>query len=159
MKQRIPRWLKTSMIALFSAIIGAIGTSYINFTQQNRAVVETDFGILKNSSTELFQLLDAYSKRARLGEKVDDATATRFRLTLLKLYNEADSITKREPRVQPEFTAYAQSLIILRDAAADLHGPLDAKKFVEATSDYFEAEAKFTRKVSDLQRNYLKSLY
>jgi hypothetical protein len=144
---------------LAGIVIGVFTNSYVGFIEHNRTVIEDQFGAYKDTSSELLQLLDSYSTRARTGAKVDEETQKHFRQALLKVYSQAEAIEKREPRVHDEFADYAKSLLGLRDAASDFSGPLDARKFVEATSDYLHARSRFESKVTNLQRSYLQSLF
>lgn len=157
--EKIKPYISTAVSVIFGVIIGAFGNSYVGFIEHNRTVIEDQFGSFRDTSSELLQLLDGYSVRARTGAKIDEETQKKFREALLKAYDQAESIAKREPRVHDEFADYARSLLELRDAANDFTGPLDARKFVEATSDYLHANSKFESKIVNLQTSYLKTLF
>jgi hypothetical protein len=165
-KKKSPSFLQRSFGIIWLVVVGVassgltlVASSYVNFINHNRAVIEADYSDLKKSASAFFQLLDSYSLRARTGAEVDDQTRAQFRATALRLYNEAANIAKREPRVKTEFTNYAERLLALQQIANEFKGPTDAKKFVEATSEYLNAEERFTHKVSGLQRSFIKSIY
>jgi len=84
--------------AVITAVLTIWGGSYVNFLQQNRAVIENDFTLFKASSAEMLQALGAYTERARTGAPIDSESRQRFRNGLLKLHSEAEAIAKREPR-------------------------------------------------------------
>lgn len=144
---------------LLTAGVTAAATSYINFVQHSRAVVEADFGKLKDSSVEFLQLLNSYSRLARLGTPVDQPTQERFAQTTLKLYQQADALRQREPGLAPDFERFRRSLLALQAAASAMTGPLDAQKFVEAVSEYIAADRQFKSKITDQQRRFLVSLF
>lgn len=144
---------------LVTATVTAGATSYVNLVQLNRTAVEEDFTKLKGTSVEFFQILDTYSTRARTGAAVDPETQRRFHLTLLKLYSEAENIAKRQPKAKPEFDRYTKALFDLESTAKALHGPLDGKPFVEAVSEYFDAEGDLKARVSTLQGRVLSYLF
>jgi len=139
------------------AVLAGIN-SYISSNDHKRAAVETDFAQLQGTSNELYQLLDSYAAKARTGKPVDDETAKRFRQTILKAYNEAETVAQNEPRAKDEFAEYAKSLISLREAA-EFKGPLDANKFVEAASQYIDAKSKLDRKISSIQGSYFRYVF
>ena len=132
--------------------------SYLSFTDHKRATVETEYNQLRGTSDELYQLLDAYAAKARSGATVDEGTERKFRQTLLKAYNEAEDVARKEPRAKDEFAEYAKSLILLREAA-EFAGPLDARKFVEATSQYIDAKSRLEKKINSIQGNYWRSIF
>lgn len=152
-------WMSTVLVAVFSALAGSVGTSYFGVLQQNRSAVEIDFTQLKRTTGEFFQLMDIYSNRARTGSDVDSETSAKFRKAILKLYSDAQNIADRDGRVGPEFRKYSSALTALDEAAKQMRGPKDAKRFVEAASDYYDAETKFTAKVAYLQRSFFRSIF
>jgi hypothetical protein len=145
--------------AVITALLTFVGTSYVNFLQHNRSVIESDFGLFKSSSEEMLQALGVYADRARTGAAVDNESRVRFRNALLKLHSEAEAIAKRDPKVRDEYAEFAKSLLALRESADSFSGPLDAKRFVESTSNYIDAHSRFSAKVSERQREFIRYIF
>jgi hypothetical protein len=154
--------LKTWVIAAVAVIVGSVltllATSYVDFQKTNHSIAMEDFDKLNTTATELYQILLAYSNKARTGVPVDDITQRRFAEVVLKLDAEARINYMREPGTQKEFTEYENALVSLKEAADNLQGPLNGKGFVETISRYFVAQTKFTSEILKAQRSFINDV-
>jgi hypothetical protein len=149
---------RAALAGLIAAgVVTVVANSYLQFREHRRAVVEGQFSDLRSTSNELYQLLDRYAAKARTGNAVDAQTENKFRQTILRAYSQAQAVALNEPRVKDEFSEYAKALIGLKEVA-QFNGPLDARAFVEATSQYLDARSKFERKIGELQGSFWRTI-
>jgi hypothetical protein len=152
------KWSMTAVTAIIASGLTLIATSYMDFLKTNHSIAVSDFENLNATSTELYQLLLAYSNMARTGAPVDEITQRRFAEAVLKLDSEARVISMRDPRAKEEFSEYENALLSLKEAADHLQGPLNGKEFVESASRYLVAQSKFMSTILQAQESFFSGI-
>ena len=153
-----PAWLRLTFTAFAGGVIAATLTSYVNVRLQTRTAVESDFTQFKSTSADLFQILSEYSKQATGVKPVSADIQIKLNNDMLMLFKVGDSIASRKPALRPDFDEYERRLFQLKQAAEELKGPADGKKFVEATAFYLDAEQQFKEKINSQQNGYFSLL-
>lgn len=134
------------LAAIGGILIGAIGTvttGYISAVNSEISSINEDIKKFQSASTELLQTLQAFADKARKGGSVNDEQQKVLTKEITALFGQADALAARDTGVATEFRNYSAALVRLRKTAETMNGPLDAKPFVEAVSQYSVASQLF----------------
>jgi hypothetical protein len=138
--------------------VGYVISDYLDFRSKRLEVAQTAVQETTTAAEEMEGLLRKFANVAR-GEgssKREDKDA--LAIAVQKAHGKASLAVKQMPILEQQFKAYADSLVALQQAADKMTGPLDAKPFIVATSNYFKAKDDLEKAAADAQRSYLRSL-
>lgn len=134
------------------AILGYLGHDFLSFRSEERAAIRSDYAQVESRADAVHAQLQGFALAAR-GKRLppSDQEIATLRASLEQLHATAHHITARVPSASDSFERYSHAMVALKSSVEQLHGPLNGRPFVEAVSEYFVAENKFDKTVTDAQ--------
>ncbi|WP_301104313.1 hypothetical protein [Sneathiella sp.] len=158
-----PIWERYAIVltiagAVIGSIIGFFVADFSSFRSDNKTEISARYEKAKETAIDAFQKLQPFADVA-VGKKPEYTTrqVEDLQKTLKALFSYAQKVADDVPGLKPEYDRYSNAITSLNDAINRFLNPGDAKKFVEATSEFFDAQEKFDEKYSQLTKSYFLS--
>jgi hypothetical protein len=149
----------------WKAILGSIATfifgvflnDYIDFAGTRRELIAKELDQTLQLSREVNDLLRAFSEEALgRGGNPSKEDVARFENKVTELFSTARALAARDRDFGPAYEKFESALIKLQKTAVVVDGPLTARPFVEAVSEYDAAGEAFRDVVVAEQTSYFR---
>jgi len=156
-------WKAISALVAVGGVLGGtivfFAQDYAGYVSGSRAQLDQQYLQAAQSANEVEQRIRALFNRAadRPGEYQREIDA--MVESLLTLNQHAHALQTRVPAIEPQFDSYQDAMIELRGAAERFTGSIDAREFVEASSEFKHAREEFERSFLESKPKYLEALF
>lgn len=154
-------WSRNGSIVITAVLTAAVTspltlfvTDFSDFRSSQRELVAQEQRNVETTTKQVNSLIQKFADRALGMGEVSTTDRAQLNELLLRLSAEARTLSQRLPSTEPIYVEFTDAMIALKNTAADMTGPADAKPFVQAVANYYEYQFKFNEAVVTAQQRY-----